>query len=96
MPKMIATCATHWRGRAIARGEAIDARDDEIAELAAHGFRRADEDANDADKPDDLAALSRKDLLKRLRGKGLGNILVLPTDELRKLAAKIGSETRDD
>ena len=35
----------------------------------------------------DTAKLARKDLLKLLKGRGLGNLFVKPTEELRALAA---------
>jgi hypothetical protein len=97
MPKLIAPHDTSWRGRAVAGGEAIDVAEADIAELIAHGFRAAEnESKGERSQDDDLATLSRKELLKRLRGRGAGNILVLPTEELRKLAAKILVEARDD
>lgn len=90
MPKMIAPHGASWRGRALAAGETLDVTDAEAFQLAAHGFVLAEEAIDPAwDAEADVAALSRKDLLKLLRGQGWGNIFVKSTDELRTLAAKV-------
>lgn len=86
MLKMSAPHPASWRGRAIAAGEAIDVPENAAAELAAHGFREKGDVAPAQSADDDIDALPRKELLKRLRGKGLGNLFVLGNDELRALA----------
>ncbi len=88
MPKMIALHDAAWRGRTIAHGDVLDVSDACVAELAAHGFVEAGESAQCGDATD-VAALSRRELLRLVRGRGAGNVMVLPTGELRKLAAKV-------
>lgn len=75
MPKLIAPHGASWRGRALGAGEIIDVSDAEALQLMAHGFTGT--------------AVPRKDLLKLLKGRGLGNLFVKSTDELRALAAVV-------
>lgn len=89
MPKISASHDASWKGRSVAAGEIVEVSEAEAVQLAAHGFREIEEaspDETDADNTDDL---SRKELLKILRGKGAGNLLIKPTEELRRLARKV-------
>jgi hypothetical protein len=92
MPKLAAPHAASWRGRAIAFGEAVDVEELEAVALRAHGFRDAPTSGKSPLVPEpapDLESLTRKQLLKLLRGKGAGNVFVMSNPELRAAAAKV-------
>ena len=87
MPKLRAPHGASWRGRALAPGEEIDVGDAEAFQLSAHGFTLVEAPVDRRrDAAADLATLSRKDLIKRLGGRGLGNLFRKSTGELRALA----------
>jgi hypothetical protein len=123
MPKLIAPHGASWRGRALAAHECVDAKECEVPELLAHGFRKtpappeeqdftgtagilpASQHRHDADGTSAVpverrlaatvsapssATLSRKDLIRLLRGRGVN--LFVSTDELRALAAKLAPD----
>ena len=102
MPKLIAPHGASWRGRALDAGEIIDVSDAEALQLAAHGFAgtadvpsasglsgNADADGTSAVPVTSTVPLPRKDLLKLLKGRSLGNLFVKSTEELRALAAVV-------
>src|ERR1700733_1622513 len=97
MPKLAAPHAASWRGRAIAAGEAIDVEEFEAKALRAHGFRDVPASSNNAvlnNTAPDLESLTRKQLLKLLRGRGAGNVFVMSNPELRAAAAKVLAASR--
>jgi hypothetical protein len=102
MPKLIAPHGASWRGRALDAGEIIDVSDAEALQLAAHGFTgtadvpsasglsgNAYADKMSAVPVTSTVPVPRKDLLKALKGRGLGNLFVKSTEELRALAAVV-------
>jgi len=90
MPKMTTPHGASWRGRMLAPGETIEVGDAEAFQLAAHGFVLAEGTIDPArDAVADVSAMSRKDLLKFLGGRGLGNLFRKPTEELHALAVDI-------
>ena len=90
MPKMTTPHGASWRGRMLAPGEMIEVSDAEAFQLAAHGFVLADAKIDPArDAVADVSAMSRKDLIKFLGRRGLGNLFRKPTEELHALAVDI-------
>jgi hypothetical protein len=99
MPKMLAPHGASWRGRVLAAGDIIDVSDVEAFQLGVHGFTLIeDSGADDSDIGErgesasaapDFATMARKNLLKFLGGRGLGNLFPRPTEELRALAIDI-------
>lgn len=98
MPKLRAPHGASWRGRALVAGEIVEVGDAEAAQLAVHGFTLVQETACDdavepaGDAAPDIAAMARKDLLKFLGGRGLGNLFRAKTEDLRALAARVAAD----
>jgi hypothetical protein len=83
MPVFVAPHPVSWRGREIAPGERVDAREEDAAELAAHGFRTAD------DTPRPVESLTRKELIALVRARTGINPITFSTARLRETASAL-------
>ncbi|MGB8366347.1 MAG: hypothetical protein ACLQUZ_05485 [Rhizomicrobium sp.] len=92
MPKLTAPHRASWRGCVldIAEDGTVEVSDDAASELAAHGFRAKNPEAQGARVP--VAAMSRKELIAFIRVRGGGNPITLSNDALREAVVKIQAQ----
>lgn len=106
MVKCVAPGSASHRGKSIdvAPDGTCELSEEALEEMRAHGFREWGESKTPESAVDeapiipadvDVEAMSRPELMKALKGRAKGNLMIMSTDALRQLVREIRGATPD-